>query len=270
MPARSATPRPPPPITARPCGPTRTTPNCSTAPSSRCSPRATSRKRCGSPSGSCRLDKNDRIARLVLGVRALKQKQYQTARQHLAQSVRGPITDLAATLLSAWAPTARATQGARSRPSTSCRAPDWYALFKDLHAGLILDLAGNKKEAGKRFERAHKLDATALRLVEAYGSLAVAQRQEGRGAQGLRGLRQAAAAPSADRRGDGRRIKRGEQLPPLVDDAAGRRRRSALRPGRRARPPRRRGSRPRLSAARALSAPNSRWRCSRSPISTSS
>jgi tetratricopeptide (TPR) repeat protein len=47
---------------------------------------------------------------------------------------------------------------------------DWYALFKDLHAGLILDLAGNKKEAGKRFDRAQKLDATALRLVESYGS----------------------------------------------------------------------------------------------------
>src|SRR5215470_435797 len=48
------------------------------------------------------VDKNDRIARLVLGVRAIKQKQYATARRELAQSIRGPITDLAATLLSAW------------------------------------------------------------------------------------------------------------------------------------------------------------------------
>ena len=48
--------------------------------------------------------------------------------------------------------------------------PDWYAIFKDLHAGMIFDLAGNKKEAGKRFEHAYKLDPTALRVVEAYGS----------------------------------------------------------------------------------------------------
>ena len=48
-------------------------------------------------------EKTDRLARLALGVRAIKQKQYQTARQHLSQSVRGPITDLAATLLSGWA-----------------------------------------------------------------------------------------------------------------------------------------------------------------------
>ena len=35
---------------------------------------------------------------------------------------------------------------------------------------MILDLAGQKKEAGKRFERAYKLDPTALRVVQAYGS----------------------------------------------------------------------------------------------------
>ena len=35
---------------------------------------------------------------------------------------------------------------------------------------MIFDLAGNKKEAGKRFEHAYKLDPSALRVVEAYGS----------------------------------------------------------------------------------------------------
>jgi tetratricopeptide (TPR) repeat protein len=115
-------------------------------------------------------DRSDRIARLVLGVRALKQKNYPAARQNLTQSVRGPITDLAATLLASWA-----TYGAGDAKNAvesidKLQGADWYALFKDLHAGLILDLAGNKKEAGKRFDRAHKLDATALRLVESYGS----------------------------------------------------------------------------------------------------
>ena len=41
-----------------------------------------------------KLDKNDRIARLVIGVHALKQKKYAVAKQNLTQSVRGPITDL--------------------------------------------------------------------------------------------------------------------------------------------------------------------------------
>jgi len=118
------------------------------------------------------IDRNDRIARLVIGVKALKQKKYQVAKQNLAQSVRGPITDLAATLLAAWASQGAGESKAAVEAIDKLQGADWYALFKDLHAGLILDLSGanTKKEAGKRFDRAHKLDSTALRIVESYGS----------------------------------------------------------------------------------------------------
>ena len=116
------------------------------------------------------VDRSHRISRLVLGVRSLKQKQYTVARQNLTQSVRGPITDLAGTLLAAWAQFgAQNTKGAIDAID-KLQGAEWYALFKDLHAGMIFDLAGNRKEAGKRFERAYKLDPSALRLVEAYGS----------------------------------------------------------------------------------------------------
>jgi tetratricopeptide (TPR) repeat protein len=116
------------------------------------------------------IDRGHRIARLVLGIRALKQKQYQAARQHLAQSIRGPIADLTATLLSAWTFYGSSDARAAIEAIDRLTGPDWYALFKDLHAGLILDLAGNRKEAGKRLERAYKLDSNQLRSVEAYGS----------------------------------------------------------------------------------------------------
>ena len=117
-----------------------------------------------------KLDKNDRIARLVLGVHALKQKKYAVAKTNLTQSVRGPITDLAATVLTAWASYGAGDAKGAVEAIDKLQGAEWYALFKDLHAGMILDLSGNKKEAGKRFDRAQKLDATALRLVEAYGS----------------------------------------------------------------------------------------------------
>src|SRR6201985_75839 len=48
-------------------------------------------------------DKSNRVARLVVGVQALKQKKYAQAQLNINQSVRGPLTDLVATLLSAWA-----------------------------------------------------------------------------------------------------------------------------------------------------------------------
>jgi tetratricopeptide (TPR) repeat protein len=114
-------------------------------------------------------DRTNRVARLVLGVRALKQKQYAQARQHIAQSVRGPIADLTATLITAW--TLQGTGDSRAAIENIDRltGPEWYAIFKDLHGGLILDLAGNKRDAGKRLERVYKLDGNALRAVEAYG-----------------------------------------------------------------------------------------------------
>jgi tetratricopeptide (TPR) repeat protein len=115
------------------------------------------------------LDRAHRMARLTLGVRALKQKQFQASRQHLAQSVRGPIADLTAVLLTAWTSYGSGETRAAIEGIDKLAGPDWYAIFKDLHAGLIYDLAGNRKEAGKRLERAHKLDPNALRAVEAYG-----------------------------------------------------------------------------------------------------
>src|SRR4029077_19239676 len=80
------------------------------------------------------------------------------------------ITDLAATLLSAWT-MANPTEAKRATDSIDKLAgADWYAIFKELHAALILDVAGQKKEAAKRFERSYKLDPTALRVVQSYGS----------------------------------------------------------------------------------------------------
>jgi tetratricopeptide (TPR) repeat protein len=113
------------------------------------------------------VDKSDRIARLVIGVRALKLRQYALARQNFAQSVRGPVTDLTAALLSAWALSGTGDSRGATETLDKLAGPDWYAIFKDLHAGLILD-AANKKEAGKRYERAYKADPVALRTVEAY------------------------------------------------------------------------------------------------------
>ena len=115
------------------------------------------------------VDHSDRIARLVIGVRELKLKHYGAARQNFSQSVRGPVTDLTATLLSAWAQAGAGETRAAIDTMDKLSGPDWYGIFKDLHAGLILDLANNKKDAGKRYANAYKADPTALRTVEAYG-----------------------------------------------------------------------------------------------------
>jgi tetratricopeptide (TPR) repeat protein len=114
------------------------------------------------------MDRNNRNAHLVLGVRALKQKQWKEARTHFSQASHGPINDLMGTLLSAWsAYGANDVKGAIDTID-KLNGPEWYGIFKDMHAGLIYDLANDKKDAGKRLDHAFKLDGTALRVMQSH------------------------------------------------------------------------------------------------------
>ena len=191
-------------------------------------------------------------------------------RQNLAQSVRGPITDLAATLLSAWALYGAGDSKGAIETIDKLQGPDWYALFKDMHAGLILDLAGNKKEAGKRFERANKLDATALRLVEAYGSWLS---RNGRKDEAVKVFKAfdaqlprhplvvgATCGSSRPVRLCRRWSTPHRPAPPRCSTASARRSAGAAA----------RTSASSICSLRSISRPTSRWRCCRSPISTSS
>jgi tetratricopeptide (TPR) repeat protein len=115
------------------------------------------------------IDKSNRVARLVIGVRDLKAKKYAAAQLNINQSVRGPITDLVATLLSGWASYGAGDAKAAVANIDKLAGPEWYPIFKDLHAGMILELAGKEKDAGVRLERAYKLDDTMLRVADDYG-----------------------------------------------------------------------------------------------------
>jgi tetratricopeptide (TPR) repeat protein len=114
-------------------------------------------------------EKSHRMARLTLAARAIKRQQWSSARNHLALSVRGPIADLTATLIGAWTLAASGDfKGAISNVD-KLQGPDWYAAFKDLHAGLMLDVVGQRRDAGARLKRAYEQDKNAIRTVDAYG-----------------------------------------------------------------------------------------------------
>jgi tetratricopeptide (TPR) repeat protein len=164
------------------------------------------------------VDKSNRVARLVLGVRDLKAKKYAAAQLNINQSIRGPITDLVATLLSGWASYGAGDTKAAIAGIDKLTGPEWYPIFKDLHAGLILELAGKEKDAGARFERAYKLDDSMLRVADAYarwlsrykddptatGIYEAFDKKLPRHPLVLEGLRE---------------TKAGKKLPPLVDSA---------------------------------------------------
>jgi tetratricopeptide (TPR) repeat protein len=114
------------------------------------------------------IDKSNRVARLVVGVRDLKQKKYAASQLNIKQSIRGPITDLVAALLSGWASYGAGDVKTAVDSIDKLTGAEWYPLFKDMHTGMMLELAGKEKDAGVRFERAYKLDDSMLRVADTY------------------------------------------------------------------------------------------------------
>ena len=163
-------------------------------------------------------DKSNRIARLVLGIRALKQKQYAVAQKNINQSVRGPITDLVATLLSGWAAFGAGDTKAAVASIDKLAGPEWYPIFKDLHTGMMLELAGKQKEAGDRLERAYKLDDGALRLADEYARW-TSRNKDAASAEALYKAFDAKVPRNPLVMEGLREAEAGKKLPPLVDSA---------------------------------------------------
>jgi tetratricopeptide (TPR) repeat protein len=161
------------------------------------------------------IDKTNRFARLVLGVRDLKAKKYASAQQNINLSVRGMPTDLVATLLSGWASYGAGDTKTAIANIDKLAGPEWYPIFKDLHSGMIFELADKQKEAGTRLEQAYKLDDSAERVVDDYA------RWTSRNKDPAAGL---AIYEAFDKKvprhlplEGSRETKAGKKLPPLVD-----------------------------------------------------
>ena len=162
------------------------------------------------------VDKSNRVARLVVGVQDLKLKKYAAAQLNINQSIRGPITDLVATLLSSWAIYGTGDTKAAVANIDKLTGPEWYPIFKDLHAGMMLDLAGKEKDAGTRFERAYKLDDSMLRVAESYARW-LSRNKDDTAAAGIYEAFDKKLARHPLVLEGLRETKAGKKLPPLVD-----------------------------------------------------
>ena len=116
-----------------------------------------------------RLIKNDPrngLAHLALAVKAIKARQWDAARREIGAS-GGGARDVTALMLNAWI---QAGSGATARAlETLDKLKDpRFAPFRDFHAALIADLAGNTNEANKRFKSAYGGEHTSLRVIDAY------------------------------------------------------------------------------------------------------
>ncbi|HWX14497.1 MAG TPA: tetratricopeptide repeat protein [Methylocella sp.] len=116
-------------------------------------------------------DPKNSLARLVLGVKAIKAKRFTAARAQFKVGGSGQQHDITTTLLTAWT-YAGAHDKRRALSLVDKLRGDNFAVFKDYHAALIADAANDPQEASKRMKAAYASDKNTLRLVDAYARFA--------------------------------------------------------------------------------------------------
>jgi tetratricopeptide (TPR) repeat protein len=125
-------------------------------------------------------DPKNGLARLVIGVKAIKAKRFAAARAQFMAEGTGQQHDIPSVLLTAW--TYEGTHDARRALNLVDKLPgDNFAFFRTFHAGLIADAANDPQEASKRMKAAYATvknltlrlaDNITLRPVDAYARYA--------------------------------------------------------------------------------------------------
>jgi tetratricopeptide (TPR) repeat protein len=114
-------------------------------------------------------DPDDRAARLALAVIDLKDKDYAGAREHLAQSAKGPFTLLTLSLLDAWAAAGQRDSDSVEKDLTTLRAQKGAESLAAFHAALLHDYLGQAKLADADYQKAMAGKTVTPRVLEAYG-----------------------------------------------------------------------------------------------------
>ncbi|MCP5410901.1 MAG: tetratricopeptide repeat protein [Alphaproteobacteria bacterium] len=114
-------------------------------------------------------DADDRAARLALAVIALKDKDYKDTRANLAQSAKGPFTQLTLSLFDAWAAAAQRDKAAVEADLATLRAQKGAENLAAFHAALLHEFMGENKIADADFQKAMAGQSVTPRVLEAYG-----------------------------------------------------------------------------------------------------
>ncbi len=112
----------------------------------------------------------DRLARMVLAIDAMRDGSYGVARGHVLAAGKGPLTDIINQLIGAWALAGSGQTDeaiARLGKLGGGRGLDLYRAY---HAALIHDLANDRRRAEEAYEKSMAIsDGASLRVVQAYG-----------------------------------------------------------------------------------------------------
>jgi tetratricopeptide (TPR) repeat protein len=115
-----------------------------------------------------RKEKDNRIARMLLGVWHFKHNRHRKALAHFGAIKHGPIEQLSSVLSSAWTyqdmhKTRKAINLLQSENN-----PEWSAPYRNFHLAMLHDVSGHKKSARAIYADLMEKDPRNMRIMEAY------------------------------------------------------------------------------------------------------
>jgi tetratricopeptide (TPR) repeat protein len=111
-----------------------------------------------------------RMARLVLGLKEFRARRYGEARGHFDEAAYTPLGTLTSTLLDAWAYAGEGSLNAALKALDKLDGQDGFTNYKALHTALIADYLGSGVRADAAYKKAYQLAPTSMRIVQAYGN----------------------------------------------------------------------------------------------------
>lgn len=114
---------------------------------------------------------SNRMGQIVLGIQALKAKNYKESASRLDKGDRGQLANITASLIAAWAAEGQGQTDGALKIIDTMQGPEWYSIFKNFNLALIADVAGRHDDALASIAKAYAVDPTSMRIVEAYARM---------------------------------------------------------------------------------------------------
>ena len=117
-----------------------------------------------------RFNSQQRMARIVLGLKDFRERRYAEARKNFEQAAYTPVGELTSWLLIAWSYAGEGELNPALKALDRLDSNESFANFKTFHAALIADYLGNAIRAEASYRKAYEEASSSLRIVQAYGN----------------------------------------------------------------------------------------------------
>jgi tetratricopeptide (TPR) repeat protein len=111
-----------------------------------------------------------RMARLTLGLRDMRNRRFEKARKNFEEAAYTPVGELTSALLIAWVYAGEGNMPEAMKALDGLDRNEAFANFKAYHAALIADRMSNDIRAEAAYKTAIEKSGNSLRVVQAYGN----------------------------------------------------------------------------------------------------